>query len=273
MKDRIGGYELWFDTFGKGRPILALHGGMGLDSGYLRNTLEPLASDAKIVVYDQFGNGASERPALWDFGLDKWADDAVAVADHLKLERPILLGHSYGGYVAQTTVLRHPGRFSALVLVSTAPALDYAPEVVANAEARGTAEQIELAKRVFTTPVADDAEFERLWPRILPLYFHRPEPALVQAACAARYSAAALNHGMGLLATFDTRARLREIALPTLLVGGDDDWITPAQRTVERLHTGIRDSKLAVIPECGHFPMIERPARFLDEVRGFVATH
>src|SRR6476646_2706465 len=142
MRERIGGYELDCSIAGRGQSIVALHGGMGLDAEYLRTSLAPLTDSMQVVTYDQLGNGASERPAEWKFGLEKWADDAVAIADRFQLERPILLGHSYGGYIAQTAMLRHPERFSALILVSTAPVLDYAAELVTSAEARGTPEEV-----------------------------------------------------------------------------------------------------------------------------------
>ncbi len=71
-------------------------------------------------------------------------------------DRVVLLGHSYGGFLAQEFALRHPERLSGLILCSTTPAFDYGDVVMGNASRRGEPEQVELLNEGFGAPVASD---------------------------------------------------------------------------------------------------------------------
>jgi pimeloyl-ACP methyl ester carboxylesterase len=99
---------------------------------------------------------------------------------------------------------------------------------------------------------------------IQPLYFSRYEPAVMAVVDAAMtYSAVGYNAGAAALATYDVRARLAEIVAPTLLITGDDDWITPPEQGALRVAAGIRHARVARFANCGHYPFIEEPERFV----------
>lgn len=111
------------------RPIVvALHGGPS-DHAHVLPMVESLRDIAQVVTYDHRGCGRSERgdPALWS--MDQWADDVRALCDTLGIERPIVLGHSFGGYVTQAYAIRHPGHASRLIMAGTGPVFD--PELSA----------------------------------------------------------------------------------------------------------------------------------------------
>src|SRR5579864_9005276 len=110
-----------------------MHGGLGLDHTYFRPSLDSLARSEghpQIIYYDHRGGGRSRREPLDGVTHATWAGDADALRAHLGHERVVLLGHSYGDYLALDYVLAHPERVAALILVSTAPVLDYLPVVV-----------------------------------------------------------------------------------------------------------------------------------------------
>ena len=81
----------------------------------------PLLDGCAVVTYDHRGNGRSARPPLSTMTIEQLADDAAALVARLGLARPAVIGHSFGGFVAQELALRHPDAVGALVLVATGP--------------------------------------------------------------------------------------------------------------------------------------------------------
>jgi proline iminopeptidase len=185
----------------------------------------------------------------------------------------VMLGHSFGSFIALTYALRYQDRLDGLILCSAAPALDYPDVMASNFMARATPEQIELFAHRMGTDVADDEMFRREWNILLPVYFKHYDPAIAAAMDAnMAYSAAAYNHGFNrCLPRYDVTARLDEIRVPTLLINGRYDWITPPKQGGERLRDGIAGAELEVFEQSGHFPFIEEPAHFLARVRTFLA--
>jgi proline iminopeptidase len=275
MYASVNGTDLYFERHGRGIPILVMHGGLGLDHTYFRPWLDRLGECAELIYYDHRGNGRSSRTASLA-GVDHatFAADADQLREHLGLDRFILLGHSYGGFLAQEYALRYGGEgghLAGLVLCSTAPALDYAPVTMANAMARGKPDELAALGEAFGRPMASDDDMRAIWMRILPLYFKQYDAGTGQRIDhATRYSAAAWNHAnANCLPTFNTVARLAEIDLPTLVISGADDWITPPEQG-RRLQAAIANAELALFERSGHFPFIEEPDKFIATVSGWL---
>lgn len=259
--------DLYFRRMGSGVPVLCMHGGLGLDHTTFLPWLEPLAGQAELVLYDHRGNGRS--PALGDGSAwEVWVEDADALID----EPFILLGHSYGSFLAQAYALAHPERLRGLVLVSSAPALDHIGEALAIAQARGTPDQFAALAEGFSAPAADDASFRALWNQVLPIYFHRFDPevaAEMDRRCT--YSAEGFNRGQAHLQGFDHRGRLGSISAPTLLIAGASDWVAPPRLGADRMAAEIPDARVVVFEQSGHFPFVEEPDRFASVVGGWLA--
>ena len=136
MQIEVNGTRLWFDVDGSAlvpdgstmreRPtVVLLHGGPGgFDHSYFKPDFARLAEAAQVVYLDLRGHGRSERgdPADWSFEV--CADDVRAFCDALGIARPVVLGHSLGGFVALVYAARHPGHPGALVLQSTLARFD-----------------------------------------------------------------------------------------------------------------------------------------------------
>ncbi|MEM9561620.1 MAG: alpha/beta fold hydrolase [Actinomycetota bacterium] len=258
---------LFVETAGSGPPLVLLHGGLGLDHTYFRPTFDQLADRATLVYYDHRGNGRSAKPA--DDGaemtLDRLVDDTVALLDALGFDRATVLGHSYGGFLAQLLAIAHPERLSGLVLVDTVPAFDYQPEP------SGTDEQLAAFGAAFSGPMADDATWRQTWSMIWPMYFHRfdaDEAARIDAGT--HYAADAWNTSAGLLATFNTIDQLPGVDVPTLVVGGRHDFITPPGPGAERLASLLPRAELALFEDSGHYPFVEQEAEFFARLRAFL---
>ena len=254
--------------------MLLMHGGSGLDHTYFRPWLDTLSDQVQLIYYDQFGQGRSTRPQNFDdISMETWVDEADALRAALGHEKMILFGHSYGGFIAQEYALRYGDHLDGLILCDTDPVVDYFDVIMANANARGTSEQVAALVAGLSAPVADDASFRQTWVTILPLYFNTLDPKVAAALDEATvYSAGAFNQGMGkLLPTFNVLDRLSEITVPTLVLVGKDDWITPPAQAAERLHAGLPNSQLVRFEESGHFPFIEENEKFVATVRDWIS--
>lgn len=276
MFAEIDGHKLYYETHGKGRPVLLMHGGTGLDHTYFRPWLDPLGERAELIFYDLYGQGRTERPASWDRVTHAtWAAEADALRAHLGHDKIILLGHSYGGFLAQEYALRYGDHLAGLILSDTAPALDYPDVIGANAAARGTPEQVQMVGGGLSNPYAftEDEAFRKVWLTILPLYFHRYDPQVGAAMDAqTKYSGGAFAHGFAkCLPAFNVLPRLGEIETPTLVINGRDDWICPPAQGAQRLRAGIPNSKLVILENSGHFPFIEERDQYLAAVGEFIA--
>ena len=131
MRINVGDSRIFFDVEGtKLRPdgphvrevptALLLHGGPGFDHSNFKPDLSPLADVAQLVYLDHRGQGRSDRTAPDRWTLNHWADDVKAFCEALEINRPNVMGHSFGGFVAMAYAMRHPGHPAKLILSSTA---------------------------------------------------------------------------------------------------------------------------------------------------------
>ena len=256
--------DMFVVRVGKGRPVLVMHGGLGLDHTYLRPYLDQLGEQCELIYFDIRGNGRSPRPAdLSTLNHDTWSDDAAQLINDLGLSKPVVLGHSYGGFLAQSFALRHPTMLSGLVLSNTAPALDYPEVILANAQRKALPGQMSVVMQTLAQPAASDADFQNSWNGIVSLYFKYWDTTHGRAFDAAtHYSGDGYNAGAKCLAFFNTMNRLKEIRTPSLILAGADDWITPVKEGATRLKEGIVGAVLEVFENSGHFPFIEESVRY-----------
>lgn len=125
--------EIYFETYGSfddgepGKTLVVCHGGPGMSDHHLyRRFWTDFASkkNLRVILFDMRGHGSSEDgdPTLWT--IDQWADDIVALCDALHIEKPIVAGVSFGGWIVQAYATRHPSHPGGLILCNTEAALD-----------------------------------------------------------------------------------------------------------------------------------------------------
>ena len=278
MYAEINGVNLFYTTVGSGPPLMLMHGGLGGDHTFFLPWFEDIADQWTLILYDHRGNGRS-RPIEWEgVSHDTWAADADALRAYLGYEKISLLGHSYGGFLAQEYAARYQDRLDALILLCTAPALDYPDIIKANAEARAkTPEAIAAVDEAFSEePLAKDEDFERVLKALGSLYFHRPDDfaeIISSIMDDVSFSAAAWNHCSNVcLPDFNMMEQLPKIEVPTLILSGADDWITPAEQG-QRMHDALPNSDLVIFDKSGHFPDIEERELFFKTLRDWLSQH
>lgn len=272
------GTTLFVETQGSGRPMLVIHGGLGLDHTYFQPWLDPLAAGFKLVYPDLRGNGHSPAVPDAELTMDKMAADLDALRVALGFKQWAVLGHSYGGFVAQAYALKYPQAVSYLMLADTSPAPRFLAKNEAPAMLRpAMTPAIEAAfHKLFAVasgaePEGGDAEWRTIWHTIIPAYFHDFPTDLLVATDRTTYRERALVQGVTASAKFDTRPALAGVNLPTLVMVGRHDAILPVAQS-EVLYKGIPEARLLVFERSGHFPFIEERDRFLGEVRSFLGS-
>jgi proline iminopeptidase len=284
MRATVGGTALYFDVEGAElepagdalrtrQTILVLHGGPGFDQGYLRPGLGPLARDSQLVFVDLRGQGRSAPVPVESITLEGMADDVAGLCELVGIERPIVFGHSAGGFVALHLALRHPRLVGGLILCATSPG--FVPLADADRPPgpleRGGPEAANAAERLFSGDLSRDVQeaFGRL---VAPLYSgpaHEDVPAGLFALT--RLDGEIAGHFFRAEAgRYDVRRRLGEIAVPTLVVAGGADWVCPPAAS-RMLAGAIPDAELVEIAGAGHFLFSEEPEAFLAAVRAFLA--
>ena len=130
MRISLGDVSLWFDVSGPSvipqgdttveRPVLvAVHGGPGLDHLTVKSALGPLAEDFQVVYFDLRGHGRSDHSSAEFWNMRTWADDLRRLCDALGLRKPVVLGSSFGGFVALSYAALFPDHPGGVILAST----------------------------------------------------------------------------------------------------------------------------------------------------------
>lgn len=255
------------------RPtVLLLHGGPGFDHAYFKPSLSPLTDAAQLVYLDQRGQGRSDRVPVETCTIEQIADDTAAFCRALGIESPTVFGHSFGGFVALQLAIRHPEVVGSLILVDSAAASADMDGAMERLEERYGAEVRAAAEPVFGGDVSDAvmAEFMRL---VMPTYVHDPAkagPVLGSLGRSAYAPEVAAHYFRNLAALYDLRGHLGEIDVPTLVIVGENDWLTPPSAS-RAMAEGVPGAELVVIPEAGHFSFIERPEACADAVLRFLS--
>jgi proline-specific peptidase len=270
----VNGARLYVETHGaEDAPALViLHGGPGV--GDCRDQVRDygsLADEYRLVFYDARGSGRSADAPPYTH--EQWVADTDELTRQLGIERFALLGHSYGGIVAQEYALVHPDRLARLILVDTSPSTVENEETIARALGAGLPGIEESwLRKLFEGRLDSDAEMKEMWELLLPLYFDGPfDPALPQQmADDTYYHYATHNYAFSVNnPAYDVRDRLGGVDVPTLAICGGNDWITPLVKS-EEIVSLLPDSRLEVFEHSGHMPMIEESEKFLTVLRAFL---
>ncbi len=271
IESELGSTAVNYVELGQGSPVLMVHGLGGSWRNWLEN-MPYLADRHRVIALDLPGFGTSPLPEK-QITIGAYGDFLVNFADRLKLSpETALVGHSMGGFISTEAAIARPERFSSLVLVAAA-GITYA---------RVTPSQKEMAKvivkammpiaagsleRGFTRSRLRSAQFagvfshptrisrEMLWELSS---YAMDAPGLIQAAYA--------------LSGYDTRDRLPEIRIPTLLIWGNRDLLVPVPAAFA-YRRKIPDAELCLLDDTGHMIQMERPARFNDDVEEFIDRH
>ena len=278
MRVNVGDIELYVREQGAGRPLVLLHGGPGLDGSVFFPQIAALAGDGvRLLAVDHRANGRSDdgNPSLWT--VPQMAADVEAVISGLGLERPIVMGHSLGSFVAQHHMAEY-GTAAGYVLMGT---VDSAEELTRIGERLAAFEPEHLREQV-TRSWAQEAtvqtaeESKQLMNDQLPFHMAEPEGEAVremqQSSGEIVFRPEVLRHfaSGGEYGLVDNRERLRHRRLPVLVLSGELDRTTPAA-SAHRLAELLADADEVVVPGAAHMLLQDQPDAALAALRAFLA--
>ena len=258
MIDRIGSIDVGYEDIGSGLPVVFLHG-FPHNRTLWAPQLSALAGRCRCIAPDLRGFGESTPTGPWT--MSQYADDVVGLFDLLGISTAVVCGLSMGGYIAFELWRRYPERVRALVLADTKPAAD-------NAETR--------AKRLAAVSLVNEsgtgAFADAQLTGMVGKSTRERNPGLV-AHLRYMMTAAPMEGVSGALHALmerpDSTGTISSISVPTLIVVGDEDALTPPKEA-RGMADQIRGSSLQVIEGAGHVSNLERPAAFNQVLSEFL---
>lgn len=278
MRIQVNGSELFVDVDGaewvpdgprmRRRPTLVLlHGGPGLDHSSFKSELDSLRDVAQLVYLDHRGNGRSARSTPEHWNLSQWADDVRGMCDVLGIERPIVMGQSFGGFVAQVYAARHPGHAGGLIFSSTSGRFTAERNLAVFERLGGD------GVRATADAFYRDPTMETVVPFLrdcMPHYntrFSDPDGmsrSIVNVDVLLHFFAHEYR-------ACDLLPGLANINCPTLVLGGEDDPTTPIEDQVDiAAAVPAEHVTLHRFADCGHGAYRDRPDEALPIIRGFI---
>jgi 3-oxoadipate enol-lactonase len=261
---RSGDAEISYGHEGKGAPVVLLHP-FPANHEFWVPVAQMLSSRYQLILPDLRGHGDSEigeGPAL----MEKHAVDIARVMDDADVGRAAMVGVSIGGYALFEFWRKYRGRAAALILVDTKATAD-SPEA-RNARLQAANDVVERGTEPF---------LEALLPKLIGETTRKARPDLVETArkMMLKMSPEDISQVQrGMAARPDSVETLKTINVPTLVVVGDEDVLTPVP-DAELMRQHIAGSQLQSIPKAGHYSPFERPEeagrmlrQFLDSVHG-----
>jgi pimeloyl-ACP methyl ester carboxylesterase len=233
----VNGIRLWYAVFGRGEPVILLHGGLA-NANYWGHQVRALQRHYQVIVMDSRGHGRSSRNQE-PYGYDLMASDVVALLDHLKIRKTAVVGWSDGAIIGLDIAMKHPERVSRLFAFAAnsdpSGVADIASSDVFNAYiARAGGEY----KRLSPTP----NEYKSFVAEITKMWESQPKW---------------------------TGSDLAAIKVPTWIVDGDHDEAIKRENT-EFMAANIPGAGLLIQPEVSHFSFLQDPEQFSDDVLHFL---
>ena len=284
------GVLIYYEAFGKGEPLVILHGGPGASHDYFLPYLLPLARTNRLIFIDERGSGRSQKAEkASDYTVENMVEDVEAIRKELKLGKISLLGHSCGGVLAEAYALKYQENLTHLILCSTFHSTKKMNEVLRNIKAKMAPElriRIEkmekeglyghgkdYEKNRYTSEYMIAAWGEGYFPY---LYQNHPDPNYDPVANGNMawdvYREMWGSNGEyvidGNLTSVEYGDQLPTVKVPTLITAGDNDECDPSLS--REMNEKIAGSKLVIFPKSGHMTFVDQPALFITAVDEFL---
>lgn len=250
----IDGIRLHYIDRGQGQPVVLLHGnGMTMDDFTLSGVVDLAAKSYRVIVFDRPGYGHSDRPGRRNWSPQAQAALLTRALKMLKIEQPVVVGHSWGATVALAMALDEPRYVRSLVLLSGYYYPSLRPEVpfmaapaipIAGALLRHTIAPLigrmmwpAMLKKLFA-PATVPASYKRFpaWLALRPTHLH----------------ATAEERAMMIPAAYTLHGRYHELTLPVVVMCGEADTVVDIDKQSARLHAELPRSDMHRIPGDGH---------------------
>jgi proline iminopeptidase len=282
MYINVNGARLYFDVHGpetraidgkavKVPTLLILHGGPGFDHMGVKAELLPLAEHFQLVWIDHRGQGRSSGsdPAEWT--LAQWASDVKVFCDTLGIEKPVVLGQSFGGHVAQAYAIRYPEHPGKVIFSSIAAKWDRALAVQRFGQRGGEAVRVAADNMWSRMNEQDWADYLEV---CYPYYTAGANPNYVRAPVITKFEV--LRHYLqpgGEFQSIDLRPELARVRCPVLVLAGTEDPVIPWELS-KQLAESVTAAPVRYVQMdgCGHGVWRDAPEQARAVIREFIES-
>ena len=280
----VNGTRLWYESEGSGQPLVLIPAGPGVPHGYFHPYFSRLAKSHRVIYYDAFGTGKSDRASerrTYTFARD--VENVEGLRKALGLGKIDVLGHSYGGMVAQAYALRYPESVQKLILadsswggVMSQAHRDNALSELRNQFPETYEKLIKLHEKGFRTCSKEYRNADNSPPGFLLFYNNTAFQKLVQTGeppnpdvlCAIDGDDGDFVPGPE-MANLDFHAQLKSLKMPMLILAGRyDRGMLP--RYALQFETYAPQAQFVMFEKSGHFPFIEETDQFFQAVERFL---
>lgn len=262
MQVRLDSIVIGYDEYGTsdGKPIIFIHG-FPFNRSMWEPQVKALPKGFRAITVDIRGHGESEV-GDGQYSIEFFVDDLIALLDHLKIDKAILCGLSMGGYIALRTIERHPERVRALVLSDT------------RSEADSNEGKIKRATSIKSVKTDGVKQFADTFVKaVFAAHTFEHAPHVIENIRKIIESTSPLSISgtlLALAARTDTTSYLQSIKVPTLILVGEHDILTPPSAS-EAMHQKISHSTFYIIPNAAHMSNLENPDFFNEKLFAFLS--
>lgn len=271
------GASLHYKIIGSGEPVLLINGGPGMSSKGIEGLANKLSKNNSIIIYDQRGTGLSEVSSIDEetISLKLMINDIEVLREHLGIESWVVFGHSFGGMLAYFYAAKYPKRVKAMVQSSSAGMgwldrlLYFYPGENLTIDERDTLKYYSNALKngdstAFNLKRHAEAQAEA--------YLFKDDPEILAQKVEEMLKG---NTSIRRLVSLDVNSngltvtnKMKRFKKPVLLIQGDNDLFLEDQ--IIEHHRILRNSRMVILPDCGHWGMIEQPEIYYGEIYEFL---
>lgn len=284
----VNGAKLWVVTVGEGDPIIFIAGGPGGAHVGLRSFDKLAENHHQLIYFDGFGRGKSDTAKnVTEYTLQRDIDDIEGLRKALKLDKITVLGHSYGGVVAQGYAVQHPDHLSHLILANTFHSFVMWQENDdnSNREIKTNYPEVwdELMKLREQGEISSDAKHQEVYGRVPYGFLYAYNPANFEGRGKKRYPNSMntkLYYQMvgkdgdfivgSDIGNFDYRKQLKSLTMPVLIIGGRYDRVAVPWMMV-KYKEYCPQATFALFEKSGHNPQVEEPEKEFALINSFLA--
>jgi len=268
----VNDVSLYYEINGTGPTVVQIGGAVNGHEGYALITPH-MQEHFTVIDYDHRGYGESDRPHQ-KYTMDTWSDDLAAMLDALEIEKCHVHGGSMGGFIACLFAAKYPERVDRLVFNGAVAKCDWLARTNFHLWKR-TAQEFGLDSDEMALMLLTHA-FSRSYLDEMVMSGNLHSLDWMKDSIRRNATLEIFADACDAMAETDVTGILKNITAPTLLLHGDEDWLTPLDcgpdgAGARKLHEGIPGSELEVFSPCGHGILFERPTESVDKVIEFLS--
>lgn len=274
----VDGSQTFYKIYGKGKPLLIINGGPGMNSHGFEALAKKLAEKYNVILYDQRGTGKSVLQKLNSetINMKLMAEDIESLRKNLKIEKWSILGHSFGGILAAHYATIYPDKIEKIVF-SASGGIDLGLTAYVSASINSKLTKIERdSLSYYNAKIANgDTSKKTALGRgraLAPAYLYDKKNILVLAERLTQG-----NSTINMLIwndldkiKFDCKPKLTTFTQPVLIIQGKQDIIKP--ETAEIAHSVLKKSKIVYLDHCGHYGWLDAEEDYFKSLFDFLKS-